>query len=285
MIDLHCHSHFSDGALSPAELLNKAQHAKLRVLALTDHDTVAGLASLQDAARHQHITIINGIELSTRWKKHDIHILGLGISPENEELQCLILRQSQCRVARALQIGNCLSVLGVNNAYQKACDIAGHERVARPHFAQVLINEGVVPDMQTAFKRFLARGRGAYVPTNWISIAQAVAGIVAAGGQAVIAHPLKYDLTNTKLQALIIEFKEAGGEGIEVVSGDMTATQINTLAGLCLRFNLLASTGSDYHHDQSRIGLGRQPQLPVNCTPIWHSWNLSNESIICNTSR
>lgn len=285
MIDLHCHSHFSDGAFSPEVLLNKAQQAGLKALALTDHDTIAGLKSLQHAAHDGNLSIINGIEFSTRWKKHDIHILGLCIEPDNEVLVDLIARQSQSRLIRALQIGDCLSAVGVNNAYQKASDIAGHDRIARPHFAQVLINEGFVPDMQTAFKRYLARGRGAYVPTNWISIAQAVAGIVAAGGQAVIAHPLKYNLTNTKLQALITEFKEAGGVALEVVSGEMTPIQINTVAGLCLRFNLLASSGSDYHNNLSRIGLGRQLKLPVNCTPIWSQWNLSNESIICNTSR
>lgn len=284
MIDLHCHSHFSDGTFSPEELLNKAQQAGLKVLALTDHDTVAGLASLQIAAHHCDMTIINGIELSTRWKKHDIHILGLCVAPDNNVLTDLIMRQSQSRAIRALEIGDRLSAFGVTNAYQKACHIAGHERIARPHFAQVLINEGLVPDMQTAFKRYLARGRGAYVPTNWISISEAVAGIIAASGQAVIAHPLKYDLTNTKLQALITEFKEAGGVALEVVSGEMTMAQMNTLAGLCLRFDLLASAGSDYHNNLSRIGLGRQPKLPVNCTPIWHQWNLSNESIICNTS-
>jgi 3',5'-nucleoside bisphosphate phosphatase len=285
MIDLHCHSHFSDGALSPVLLLNKAQQAGLRILALTDHDTIAGLAPLQDAARDSDITIINGIELSVRWKKHDIHIIGLCIAPDNDLLHSLIMRQNESRISRACQIGECLATFGVANAYQKACEIAGHERIGRPHFAQVLLNEGLVSDMQTAFKRYLGRGRGAYVPTNWISIAQAVEGIVAAGGQAIIAHPLKYDLTNTKLQVLINEFKEAGGAGLEVVSGEMTTTQINTLAGLCLRYNLLASTGSDFHSDISRIGLGRQQQLPVNCTPIWHQWNLSDESIICNTPR
>ena len=274
MIDLHCHSHFSDGALSPELLLKKALSAGLRTLALTDHDTIAGLAPLHDAARDCDITIINGIELSARWKKHDIHIIGLRISPNDEALHALITRQNESRIVRAHEIGERLTSCGVIDAYRKACDIAGHERVGRPHFAQVLINEGLVLDMKAAFKRFLGRGRGAYVPTAWLSIAEAVNGIVAAGGQAVIAHPLKYDLTNSKLHVLINEFKEAGGVGLEVVSGEMTVSQINALAGLCLRFNLLASTGSDYHHDMSRVGLGRQQQLPVNCTPIWHQWTI-----------
>lgn len=285
MIDLHCHSHFSDGALSPDLLFQKASAAGLRVLALTDHDTIDGLLPLHLAAKDSDITIINGIELSARWKKHDIHIIGLQITPNDPLLKALIVRQNESRIARAKEIGVRLSDCGVTDAYAKACKIAGHERVGRPHFAQVLIDAGLVPDMKAAFKRYLGRGRGAYVPTAWLSIEEAVEGIVASGGQAVIAHPLKYDLTNMKLHALINEFKEAGGVGLEVVSGEMTVSQINSLAGLCMRFELLASTGSDYHHDLSRIGLGRQQQLPVNCTPIWHQWNLSDESIFCNTPR
>lgn len=272
MIDLHCHSHFSDGALSPDALLDRALLAGIHMLALTDHDTTAGLELLQNAAQNTTIKIINGIELSTRWKKHDIHIIGLNINPDEEGLRAIIAQQNNSRIARAQQIATCLESFDVHDAYQKACDIAGHERVGRPHFAQILVNEGKVPDMQSAFKRFLGRGRGAYVPTAWLSVDEAVEGIIQAGGQAVIAHPLKYKLTRSKLHALISDFKDAGGVAIEVVSGEMLVSQINELAGICLRFELLASTGSDFHHDLSRTGLGRQQPLPVNCTPIWHEW-------------
>lgn len=274
MIDLHCHSHFSDGSLSPQLLIERAIHAGISTLALTDHDTTAGLAPLHEAARNTSVNIINGIELSTRWKKHDIHILGLNINPDSEELQALIIQQNESRIQRAKDIATCLIDCGVQDAYQKACDIAGHARVGRPHFAQLLMNEGLAPDMQSAFKRFLGRGRGAYVATAWLSIEEAVLGIIQAGGQAVIAHPLKYKLTRSKLHALICEFKDAGGVGVEVVSGEMTVTQINELAGICLRFELLASTGSDFHHDTARIGLGRQQKLPENCTPVWQQWTI-----------
>ncbi|MCP0913498.1 MULTISPECIES: PHP domain-containing protein [Legionella] len=274
MIDLHCHSCFSDGLLSPADLLAKAIHAKVRLLALTDHDSVAGLNLLNEAAFAKDIQIVNGIELSVRWKKHDIHILGLNINPKDTVLTALIAKQHDSRQVRALQISECLSHLGIQNAYQKACDIAGHGAVGRPHFAQVLVNEGIVKDIQTAFKRFLGRGKGAYVPTPWCSVETAVAAITHAGGQAVIAHPLKYKLTRSKLHDLISVFKSAGGEGMEVISGGMTSVQINELASLCERFKLYASTGSDYHGDAiSNTNLGQQQQLPLNCTPIWHKWN------------
>ena len=273
MIDLHCHSIFSDGALTPEELIQKAIFQQLQCLSLTDHDTVAGYAALNQAALNTNIKIINGIELSTRWKKYDIHILGYQINP-TAELNDLIHAQNQSRIERAEHIAASLELLGIEDAYNKACELAGHKRVGRPHFARVLINEGKTRDMKSAFKQFLGRGKSAYVATPWISIKTAVEGIVKSGGQAVIAHPLKYGLTRSKLHELINEFKEAGGEGIEVVSGEMTVTEIREMAATSLRFNLLASSGSDFHSDVSRINLGRQQQLPVNCKPIWHDWNI-----------
>lgn len=274
MIDLHCHSHFSDGALSPAELIQKALLQQIQCLSLTDHDTVAGYTELLDAAAATSIKIVNGIELSTRWKKHDIHILGYQLD-YTDSLNALIQKQVHSRIERAKQIGEALELIGVSDAYTKACELAGHVRAARPHFAKVLVNEGKARDMQAAFKQFLVRGRGAYIPTPWISVQEAVSGIVEAGGQAVIAHPLKYGLTRSKLHELINDFKEAGGVGLEVVSGEMTVSEINEMAATSMRFGLLASSGSDYHGDAvSRVTLGRQKQLPENCKPIWQEWNI-----------
>jgi len=273
MIDLHCHSNFSDGLLPPHQLLEKANDAGVKILALTDHDTVEGCKLLRTL--ETSIRIINGIELSVRWKKYDIHILGLNIDIDNEAITDLINQQSESRILRARQIAECIETLGIDDVFNKACLLAGHNRIGRPHFAQLFVNEGKVKDMQSAFKRFLGRGKPAYVPTPWISITEAVEGINNAGGHAVIAHPLKYGLTNTRLNGLITEFKEAGGSGMEVVSGEMTQQEVDTLAGLCLRYELLASTGSDYHGDKiSRISLGRQRKLPLNCTPVWHQWNI-----------
>ncbi|WP_133127372.1 PHP domain-containing protein [Legionella nagasakiensis] len=277
MIDLHCHSYFSDGALSPADILKRAMEAGIKTLALTDHDTMAGLVPLHAAVENNgsDITIINGIELSVRWKKYDIHIIGLNVSTEESVLNNLIKQQQKSRTVRALKIAERLEKQGVCDAYNKACAVAGHDRLTRPHFAQVLLNEGLTKDIQSGFKRYLARGRSAYVPTPWITIEEAVTGIMQAGGEAVIAHPLKYSLTRTKLHELIIAFKMAGGIGMEVVSGDMTLAQLNELALLCERFDLLASTGSDFHRDDlSRTALGRQSKLPLNCKPIWHQWTI-----------
>lgn len=274
MIDLHCHSSFSDGALSPEELIQKAVNHKIHCLSLTDHDTVAGYAELNRAALNTSIKVVNGIEFSARWKKHDIHILGYQIN-HTSNLNNLIEQQNNSRVLRAEQIGVALESIGIKEAFIKACELAGHNRVGRPHFAQVLIQEKRTRDMKTAFKQYLGRGKIAYVPTPWMSLQEAAEGIVTSGGRAVIAHPLKYGLTRSRLHELINEFKEAGGVGIEVVSGEMNSIQINEMANTSIRFNLLASSGSDFHSDAlSRINLGRQQQLPVNCTPIWHDWNI-----------
>lgn len=275
MIDLHSHSCYSDGMLTPQALVDKALANGVRCLSLTDHDTLAGLNEVHVAAENTSLQIINGIELSTRFKKIDIHILGLNMNTP-DILQTIIERQTESRIQRAYEIGALLEKAGViEDAFNKAQALSGHARVGRVHFAKVLMDEGKVRDMQMAFKHFLGRGRQAYVSTAWISVSEAAEAIKNAGGRAVIAHPMKYGLTRSKLHALIEEFKEAGGVGIEVVSGQMTTIQIKEAAGLGLRFNLLASSGSDYHGDSvSYVSLGKQALLPNFCTPIWYDWNL-----------
>lgn len=273
MIDLHCHSTFSDGSHTPEVLIEKAKLAGLKTLALTDHDTIDGIARFKEAGFSSGINLISGIELSTRWKKYDIHILGYNINPESPQLLNLLQQQNENRINRAKTIGERLAQVGVENAYEKACVFAGHHRVGRPHFAQVLLQEGKVKEAQLAFKKYLGRGKIAYIPTQWISIEEAISAIIEAGGHAVLAHPLKYKLTQSRLQELILLFRSAGGHGLEVVSGDTNEKMAAQMAGFCLRYELLASSGSDFHGDNlSRISLGKQRQLPVNCMPIWDQW-------------
>lgn len=273
MIDLHCHSYYSDGTLSPELLIQRAISAQVQYLALTDHDTTVGLAPLHAAALEHDVKIINGLELSVLWKKHTIHIIGLMIDPHNETLNNLLILQNDSRIERAKLIGSLLSKVGIKDAYLKACDIAGHERVGRAHFAKILMDEGKADTMQVAFKRYLGVGKLAYVATSWVTLGLAVEAIVCAGGQAVIAHPLKYKLTRSKLHELIGVFKGSGGVGMEVVSGDIDDAKINELAILCKKFDLLASTGSDFHDDKmSRVKIGCQKKLPLICKPIWFDW-------------
>lgn len=274
MIDLHCHSTYSDGALTPLALIEKAKANQVRCLSLTDHDSVAGYPELLEAAQTYSIAIIPGIEFSTRWKKYEIHILGYQMQ-FTSSFNALIGRQIDNRIERAQRIAQALEQIGVNNAYAKACELAGHERAARPHFAKILVIEGKARDLQAAFRQYLVRGRCAYIETAWLSVAEAVAGIQAAGGKAVIAHPLKYGLTRSKLHELINEFKEAGGVGLEVVSGAMNVSEINEIASLCHKMGLLASSGSDFHSELfSSVSLGKQKKLPESCRPIWSEWTI-----------
>lgn len=273
MIDLHCHSTYSDGNLAPSELVKKANSLNVKIMALTDHDNIDGVEEFRKYAIDHDITPINGIEFSARWKKYNLHILGLNIDISAQSIIDAINKNQQNRDLRANLIAEKLQASGINSAYQKAHAIAGHKFIGRPHFAQVLLNEGYVNDLQSAFDRYLGKGKSAYVDTMWEDLESIVTAIVKANGIAVIAHPYKYRLTRTKLHELIKAFKEFKGEGIEVVSGRMLKTQILELTGIAQRFELLASTGSDFHgKEKTEILPGMQEKLPETLKPVWHNF-------------
>lgn len=270
MFDFHCHSTFSDGVHSPLELAALAHANGVRVLSLTDHDTTAGIAALQIAAAPLNVRIVPGVEVSVSWRTHVIHVLALGIDPEHAPLQHVLAQQKTRRIERARLMAQNLASLNIPNLFEKVAQLANDNNIARPHFAQVLITEGFVKNSEEAFKRYLKRGRMGYAPIEWISLEEAIEVIVSANGLAVLAHPDKYRLTRTKLHELLTRFKQAGGQGLEVVSGRMTDTAINSCAALCTQYGLLASSGSDFHGpSKSGTGLGRQSPLPLNCKPVW----------------
>lgn len=272
MIDLHCHSNFSDGELRPLDLVKYAVKQKIKILALTDHDTFAGLDDAHKAGKNYGIKIINGIELSTSWRQYNLHIIGLNINYLHSKIKNLVKRQNETRIARALEISKHLEKHGVFDAYNKTCDIAGHDRVGRLHFALLLKRDGFASNTQSAFKLFL---NSFTYEITWANLLEVVSTIIEAGGQAVLAHPLKYNLNDTELNEIIAEFKQVGGTGIEVVSGAMTNKEVNKMADFSKNFQLLASTGSDYHGPHlSSVALGKQRLLPLNCQPIWKNWDL-----------
>lgn len=274
MIDLHCHSNFSDGGHSPAELLVLAAEGGVKTLALTDHDTVSGVEEIRGLAGNHAIEIINGIELSAKWKKYDLHILGLGIDIFHRGLQELIRQHRESRISRAEIMGERLAAAtGLQHTFERAGEIAGHDSIGRPHFAAVLLEAGKVTTLQEAFVRYLGKHRVAYVPGMWQPLEEIISVITAAGGVAVLAHPFKYRLTRMKLHELIRIFRESGGYGLEVVSGYTTPGEALELAGLCRKFDLYASTGSDFHMaGVSRVAPGRQLALPDDCVPVWQGW-------------
>lgn len=271
--DLHNHSYYSDGEYSPTELVKLAKEEGIDVLALTDHDNVAGIAEALQAAEHAHIRLIPGVEISTSWMQKDIHIVGLGIDPEHPVLQAGLQTQLAKREQRSQGIGEKLAELGIADALAGAQALAGSKTIARPHFAHFLLKKGLVKDFQAAFSKYLGTGKPAYIAMEWASIPEAVQWIQAAGGQAVIAHPARYKLSRGKLFKLFDCFAEAGGDAIEVVTANHSKDEIQAMADYAKRYHFLASMGSDFHGPNiRRYSIGHLPPMPANCTPIWQDW-------------
>lgn len=274
IVDLHFHSCFSDGSLTPKELLSRAIDAQINFFALTDHDTIAGVSELHKANTSLKTRVINGVEISVCWRKYDVHVLAYNFDLQNEGLCDLFEIQKKNRISRAHEISDKLEKFGIKEAFFKAEKYSYNGNIGRPHFAKVMLDEGLIRNLSQAFETYLGNNKKAYVPSRWLNLIDVVKIIKNAGGDAVIAHPLKYKLTNTKLRELILDFKSAGGDGLEVVSSDLEYFHINRLADLCNEFTLFASSGSDFHGDNvSRVGIGLQKSLPKNCIPIWDKWS------------
>lgn len=268
-IDLHSHTNFSDGELSPEALIDLAKAQGLDVLALTDHDTIAGIDRAQKQADLVGLKLIVGVELSVRWTNKELHILGLNVDPFNVVLQDGLVLQQAARQKRARLIARDLENAGVPNALEGAKSIAHSDLVARPHFAHYIVQCGRAKDVGDAFKRYLTPGKPGYVETEWVDIAIAIQWIKQAGGIAVIAHPARYKLTMSRLRNLISAFKQAGGEGMEVVTSNHTNDETAIMARLCDEYQLLASMGSDFHGPNSRARLGVMSAMPAGLNPVW----------------
>ncbi|HIF51916.1 MAG TPA: PHP domain-containing protein [Thiotrichaceae bacterium] len=273
IIDLHAHSTASDGELTPTELVVKAVDNSVNILALTDHDTVSGLAEAQTAASRHNITLINGIEFSTRWDNKTIHIVGLNIDAENNTIFDATIHLNKLREERAIKIGEKLEKVGIENAYENTKIIAGDGTVTRQHFSQFLVNNGHAKSQADVFKRFLVNNKPGYVSVNWPSLDETINNITNAGGVAVIAHPLRYKMTATKLRKLISEFKDSGGKAIEVVTGNNNQNEITTMTNYAKRYDMAGSVGSDYHNANTPWAqLGKLSGLPQGLTPVWELW-------------
>ncbi len=266
-IDLHTHTNISDGKLSPDELLQRAVANGVETISITDHDTVAAYRKLKTSAAS--INVIPGIEFSTYWKKIGIHIVGLNVDLDSAALAEGITHQQQARRLRAEKIAERLEKQGVKDALAGASAIADNDNLGRPHFAQYLVNTGAAKSIQHAFDKFLDAKSGD-IKTYWADLNQITSWVRDAGGIAVLAHPLKYKLTRTKLTELLDDFIAVGGQGLEVISGKQLSYQTNDLAKICNQKNLLASCGSDFHQpDLQWSDLGKYPPLPKDCKPVW----------------
>ena len=274
-IDLHCHSTVSDGLLTPTQLVEHAAARGVTMLALTDHDDVGGLDEARRVAAEKNITFINGVEISVNWREQTLHIVGLGIDPDYPQLAQGLVSIREGRTVRARNIAAQLDKFGIHGSFEGAFSYAGGGRlIGRMHFARFLVQQGYARDVKSVFKKYLVKGKPGYAPHRWVSLSDAVSWIRGSGGRAVIAHPSRYKLSKDALDELLLEFRTLGGEAIEVITSSHTPEQSLLFARHAQRLGLLASRGSDFHGPgESYFDLGRMPELPPDCTPVWHDWH------------
>ncbi|PZP53495.1 MAG: phosphatase [Azospira oryzae] len=275
-VDLHCHSTASDGVLAPAEVVRRAYQRGVRVLALTDHDALEGLAPAREAARACGITLIDGVEVSVTWRGQTIHVVGLGIDPSHPVLGTGLTGLREGRRARARRMAAELERLGIEGSLEGAYAHARNpDLIGRTHFARFLVERGVASDVKSVFQRYLTPGKPGYVPHVWASLEEAIRWITASGGVAVLAHPGRYRLSSQTLEELLTEFRDHGGSGIEVVTGSHSPDEYGRFARFADRFGLAASAGSDFHGPgEGALDLGALPPLPEGCRPVWNMLGL-----------
>jgi len=273
-IDLHSHSTVSDGLLSPEELVQRAASRGVQVLALTDHDDVGGLARARQTAFRLGVHLINGVEISVSWSSQTLHIVGLRIDPESPPLLRGLEMIRSSRAARAQGISDDLEKSGIPGGLAGASRYAGNPNlIGRAHFARYLVERGYGGDVKSIFRKYLNRGKPGYVEHRWAALADAVSWISESGGIAVMAHPGRYSISTVQMRQLLGEFKELGGAALEVVTGSHTTEQYAIFARYAKQFNLFASIGSDYHGPrESYRDIGRLPELPDGCQPVWQQW-------------
>lgn len=281
--DLHCHTNCSDGTLTPEQLVQRALSAKTELLAITDHDSLAAYkeylpgryflseegAVASDGQGHS-LELISGCEFSAIWNGVVIHIVGLDMDLKSPEVKELLDNQLVRRIERGELIAAYFDGIGIPDSLAGAKRIAGDATLGRPHFARYLVEQGVVDSEKKAFKKYLGKGKPGDIKVKWPTVPEVVKIVEAAGGLSVIAHPVKYDFTRTKLLRLADEFKEAGGDAIEVISGKQPPNEIQQLVDAANQRGLLSSAGSDFHRPgQPWADLGKIPSLPSNAQPIW----------------
>lgn len=269
-IDLHCHTTASDGALSPKQLIDLAVEHEVTTLAITDHDTTAGYEQACDYAQQNDLQLIVGTEISCQWRGHTIHIVGLDCDIENAPLQAGLKQNRLKRWQRAHQIDQKCKALKLEGVLDEIMPLTEDDMIGRNHFAQVLIGRNKVKNQQQAFDKYLKKGKPLYAEVDWPSLQEVVGWITGAGGIAVVAHPHQYKMTSNKLNKMIEDFVEAGGQALEVVNQPRHSADQLGMAERTVRFGLYASMGSDFHRpEQTWRGLGWLAPLPYKCQPVW----------------
>ena len=269
--DLHSHSLYSDGTLSPVDLARRAHARGVKLWALTDHDELGGQAEAAAAAHALGLDFVNGVEISVSFAGETVHIVGLGVDPLDEALLRGLAQTRSGRMLRAREMADGLAAAGLAGAFEGALRyVSNPDLVSRTHFARWLVESGACTDTGSVFRRYLTEGKPGFVAHRWAGLGDSVRWIIGAGGLAVIAHPGRYKFSANQEYALFSEFKAHGGRGVEVLTGSHGPADVRKYAAMALEFDLLASRGSDFHSPtESRIELGSLPQLPCELTPVW----------------
>jgi len=246
-IDLHTHSHYSDGLLSPKDVVSKAVNTGCNFFSLTDHDTLDGLEEAKKYSESFNLTFVNGVEISAQHNSQSIHIVGLGINPNERLLIDGLKKNNKFRVDRAKKISEGLERVGIQGAHEKARALSKTDYITRTHFAQMLIKENIFPNMSSVFKRYMTGKKPGAVKGEWASSFEVISWIHQAGGLAILAHPLRYKMTLTKLKKLVKDLKLLGLDGIEIVNSFSSAEDVNVSKMIADENELLYSGGSDFH--------------------------------------
>jgi predicted metal-dependent phosphoesterase TrpH len=269
--DLHCHSTASDGLLPADEVVRRAAANGVDRLALTDHDDLGGLLAARAAADEVGMLFTNGVEISIEWEGLQIHILGLAFNVDDAQLNTGLATIRSGRLDRAQRMSADLEKIGVCNAFAGAMHFAKNPSlISRAHFARYLVASGVCKDVRSVFESYLVPGRPGYVDHRWATLADSIGWVCGAGGIAAVAHPGRYKLSNRDMRRFLAEFKDLGGQAIEVMSGSHSQENVGTFARLANEYGFLASRGSDFHGPgESYVDLGKLPPLPDGLKPVW----------------
>ncbi len=272
--DLHCHSTASDGLLPAAEVARRAAGNGVDLLALTDHDDIGGLTAAREAATELGMAFVNGVEISIEWEGLQIHILGFAFDAQNKAFNDGLAGIRSGRIERAQRMAAELEKIGIRGAFEGAMRFAENSSlISRAHFARYLVECGVCKDVRSVFESYLVPGRPGYVDHRWATLEESIGWVLGAGGLAAVAHPGRYKLSGRDMRRFLGEFKDVGGQGIEVMSGSHTLDHVGTFGRLAREFGFLASRGSDFHGPgESYVDLGKLAQLPDGLKPIWDAF-------------
>lgn len=269
--DFHCHSTVSDGLLPPHEVAKRAAANGVDLWALTDHDDIGGLAEAKSVAEEAGMGFVTGVEISIEWKSLPIHIVGLGFDAAHPGLVGGLDELRIGRTERAKRMGAALADIGIPGVYEGAvCYATNPSLISRAHFARYMVSIGIARDVSSLFQHYLTPGKPGYVDHRWATLEEAIGWITGAGGVAVVAHPGRYKMSGENMRRFLEDFKDCGGQGIEVTCGSHSPDHVMHFARLARHYAFHASRGSDFHGPlESYVDLGKLPQLPEDLKPVW----------------